>query len=478
MSFMYAKKPESSIQENKPVQKKYAQATNAITAYPSGIWNFTAHSGIIQRMKIKTVSGEERDVDFNDDNDELKKGMRQELEKHGWIAKQAEERGEDGSGEIKKEVIKEFFDFAREHLNGDEYVDSNGGKSFKLCFRSCKDAVNNTLKCYITHLKNNSSEREEPRLATYTIGGSEERYQITQEDIDAIERDELFREIRKAQESKKTGMPSANIQLPQIDITKIDMRKLQPTDFYSRSAMRERLIKYLIEHGIKEQQGVGGRTDTLYQPIIEDEELEAIYATHTFHHLESLGARTKRYQEMENKEGSLQEYQWDLGNLVLGPDRERRIYDSGDVYDCEAAIVYNESTESVPVKKVQTEEKEAQEESEEQPAERIKIESPNAAMRTDYLQYFYESCQKYQDGDREVNPLTIATIIQHRLQRFDTHQCKEQLISSLKTFIENFREHSNANDSGKCLLAVKTVIDAVIQYGKDAEQEEQRRAVE
>lgn len=208
----------------------------------------------------------------------------------------------------------------------------------------------------------------------YIIGSTEQFF--SKDDFEAIRNDEMFKNIR---EEQKKGKQESN---PDIDFETINMSQLRYNNFYSRSAMRDEVKRRQIENGMPKAKGIG-RPKSKYKVSLPSNEISWAYREYTLNHVTPVSEITSGHSSSQINTDEIQNEAWESTNIVLGPDKNRRIYEPGNVKDIEADKICSFSETKVKILDTQTNE-----------MVEIKAESPVTAMRTDYVQFFYNECLK------------------------------------------------------------------------------------
>lgn len=246
---------------------------------------------------------------------------------------------------------------------------------------------------------------------------------------------------------------------------------------------RKPKVKLLIKTdftGASSDEGMG-RTSPMYRVDFQqdgeaDSSLKKAYASSTLHHIIPLSVLTAEYEGDRSDEEKLQQHEWNAKNLVLGPDRNRRIYEPGDATDFEAEWVFKMSGGVVGAHDVQK--------AEPQKLQPIRMESPSAAMRTDYLQYFYSMCRKYIEcmdpakpelrGNAPRNLVELAQLMRSRFAMIEVRHNDAALIGKLTNLINTFVTSSENSDER--LAEVNKMVVFLIEYGKGEDIKETQGA--
>lgn len=433
MSFEYAKKPDFPFRTNKPLKKN-----SSYTA--KGLYGLSSFYPVAQRVKIHDV-----DVDFN--NPETRSSIIDALRTnkiflHGILPTYYPEID-------KQEVTGEQINSAANKL-----IDSVAAELSQKP-KECKDYNSVAHEAASLAKRRIDSEKKDRERRSYKIGDTPMMFE--EGDLRAIEGDKLFGAIRK-QQGKKV----------QIKET-IEMQNLQYTDFYSRSAMREEVTRWLISREAGSDSGMG-RTSPMYrvdflEDIEEEISLKKAYGSSTLHHIRPLSALTREYTGDIKDKKKLQQYQWDAENLVLGPDRNRRIYEPGDATDLEARRISDSSGSTIPARDLQ--------ETQSEKYKPIMMESPAAAMHTDYLQYFYSMCRKYIGCMHSAKPelrtgaprnlVETAQLMRSRFAIIEVRHGDSELLVNLTNFINKFPKCQE--NSAERTEEVEKMVIFLLQYG-------------
>ena len=408
MSFEFAKKSDLPFRTNKSLQKTYSHAAK-------GIYGLSSFYPVTQRVKI-----EGDDVDFT--NSDVQGLINAALQTNKIFL---------------KGIMKRYYPEGDKQSVADEQISSVAGELSNNP-KECRNYDGVAQEVASVAKKRLDSAKKDRERRSYKIGDIPMMFE--EGDLRAIESDKLFGDIREAQKKGK-----------KINET-IEMQKLRYTDFYSRRAMRDEVTRWLISKETGSDEGTG-RTSPRYRVDFPEDAAEKIslekvslkkaYASSTLHHIRPLSVLTKEYTGKIKDEKKLQQHQWDAKNLVLGPDRNRRIYEPGDATDIEAGGIFRRSGSAIPARDLQkTHSKKYQP---------IIRESPDAAMHTDYLQYFYSMCRKYIEcmdpekpelrGDAPRNLVETAELIRSRFTMIEMRHRDIKLLKNLKNFIIIFPKY-------------------------------------
>lgn len=320
------------------------------------------------------------------------------------------------------EAANKCIDIVGESLRTDPTV-------FDSYVKAANMIVNTAIK--IIH-----TEETDKAKKIYKINNVEQ--EIKEEDIDAVKSDKMLDEIRKNQ-----GKGA-------ITDNEFNMLELQYHDFYSRSAMRDEVTRKIIECGPKHKtENKGGRSKSPYT-INYSESDKWLYDQTTQHHIVPLSTLKPNNPNSSPSPSDRQQTEWKLDNLVLGPDRNRRIYEPGAFKDSEAEYVKDKSKAKIKVVR----------------EEKSHSEHMAAAMRTDDLLNFYTLCETYvNDTENEKLPQNLIETAHSILKSFpSTRACHsdENLFNALQIFIDNYKSKEDFINK----KPIVELIQALNDYGR------------
>ncbi len=427
MSFEFAKKSDLPFRTNKSLQKTYSHAAK-------GIYGLSSFYPVTQRVKI-----EGKKVDFT--NSDVQGLINAALQTNKIFL---------------KGIMERYYPEGDKQSVADELIKSVAGElsnNPKEC--GDYDGVAQEVACVAK--KRLDSVKKDRERRSYKIGDIPMSFE--ESDRQAIEGDDLFGKIREAQKKGKKIIET------------IEMQKLRYTDFYSRRAMRDEVTRWLISKESGSDEGMG-RTSPLYRVDFQQDDekdisLKRAYEASTLHHIKPLSVLTDEYKGDRSDEEKLQQHEWNAENLVLGPDRNRRIYEPGNATDFEARWISEKSGGFAGAHDVQK--------AEPQKLQPIRMESPSAAMRTDYLQYFYSMCRKYIGCMRSAKPelradaprnlVETAQLIRSRFAMIEVRHGDSELLGNLTNFIEKFLKCQE--NSAERTAEVEKMVIFLLQYGRN-----------